>query len=257
MNGNLKISLACRSIIGSREEQQDYIDYSVVNNNLIAAVCDGMGGLKMGSLASYVTVKSLFSLFRKKEASETIPDFFLNIIDILDEKVCSLVDENGDASNAGTTISAICISGNILYWLSVGDSRIYILRGNELEAATRDHNYRLFLDKMLENGSITQEHYQQELPRAEALVSFIGKGGIEIMDINNGFRLQNNDIILITSDGLYKNLSNESIKHCINSSSSVEEAADRLIELSEIKNHSSSDNVSFILIKTEAESNET
>lgn len=257
MSKRFNITLACRNLIGDRDEQQDFIDYALVNGELIAVVCDGMGGLKMGSAASAAAAKCLIELFRQKEADENIPSFFLNSIDILDEKVCSLTDENGEPSHAGTTLASICISNGILYWMSVGDSRICILRGDDFEAATRDHNYRLLLNDMLVNGVITQSEYQSELSKAEALVSFIGKGGIDIMDINEGLTLEYGDVILLMSDGLYKNLSNDSIKQCLLNNQSAEAAANRLAELSSEQSHGTSDNVSFILIKTEADSHET
>ena len=211
----------------------------------------------MGSAASAAAASCLIELFRQKSPEESIPDFFLNSIDILDEKVCSLTDENGEPSHAGTTISSVCISNGILYWMSVGDSRICILRGNDFEPATRDHNYRLLLNDMLASGVISQAEYQKEMPRAEALVSFIGKGGIDIMDINKGFALENGDTVIIMSDGLYKNLSNDLIKHCLTDNPSVEAAATRLTVLSDEYSRGTSDNVSFIIIKLEATSNET
>lgn len=252
MSNRLKVSLACRSDIGDRDEQQDYIGCVTENGELLAVVCDGMGGLKMGSAASVCAAECLIDLFRAKKENEDIPSFFLESIDVLDEKVSSLTDENGERSGAGTTIASVCISDGLLYWMSVGDSRICILRGNDFEIATRDHNYRLLLNKMLDDGILTNEKFLEENANGDALISFIGKSGIDVMDISQGFELGHGDYILLMSDGLYKNLDNETIKQTVLCARTVEEAADNLIGLSKLRSNGQSDNVSFILIKTEA-----
>ncbi len=252
MSNRLKVSLACRSEIGDREEQQDYVGCVSENGELLAVVCDGMGGLKMGAAASACAAECLIELFRAKEESEAIPSFYLNSIDVMDEKVSSLTDENGEPSGAGTTVASVCISDGLLYWMSVGDSRICILRDNAFEIATRDHNYRLLLNGMLDGGMLTKEKYIEENANGDALISFIGKSGIDVMDISQGFELLHGDYILLMSDGLYKNLDNETIKQTVLSAADTEEAANNLIGLSRLHGNGQSDNVSFILIKTEA-----
>lgn len=72
----------------------------------------------------------------------SVPDWFLHCVDVMDESVCKIKDEHNDGVNPGTTVVAVYLSGGELYWLSVGDSRLYIIRGDEIVAATRDHNFR-------------------------------------------------------------------------------------------------------------------
>lgn len=238
--------------MGTREEQQDFALFKSTDGSLFAVVCDGMGGLKGGSIASSIVATELMAQYEKREKSEPIKDFFFNVVDVLDEKVCSLVDEENKKLRAGTTLVAACIEENKLNWLSVGDSRLYVIRGREIVQATRDHNYNLNLNALLKSGMLSEQEYNKEKVRGESLISFIGIGGIEVMDISQKpLSLQNGDYVLVTTDGLFKLMSDQEIKETIITGRSVDESADLLIEKSFKKAVKSQDNTTFILIKIE------
>jgi serine/threonine protein phosphatase PrpC len=209
--------IAEKSILGTRDEQQDGSFVHCAENRAFAVVCDGMGGLGYGSAASAVAVARLKELYAEKTSTEAWPVFFLRAVDILDECVAALRDARGEKCNAGTTLVAAAIEDNALTWLSVGDSRLYILRGGEIVRATRDHNYFLMAQTT-------------DRRKGEVLISFIGMGGVELMDINETpFRLLPGDILLLTTDGLTKALSDNDILTIL-SGQPLAQALDILIE---------------------------
>jgi len=247
-----KYEAAMKSVIGTREEQQDYGYYKVDNQRVVALVCDGMGGLDSGTIASTVATNKFKELYEHKNPAQAIPEFLLNSVDILDEYVFHLKDEEGKKLAAGTTLVAAIIENDSLFWLSVGDSRLYILRGNEFVQVTRDHNYFLKLNQMLKEDAINQEQYSAEAKKGEALISFIGLGGIDVMDINNTpFKLLHGDIILLSSDGLYKALSDDEIALCLQKAD-IENSLEALISKASDKAKMSQDNTTCIIIKYEA-----
>jgi protein phosphatase len=231
-NGNRKIryEVALRSVIGAREEQQDYAYAHTDGAAVFAVVCDGMGGMEGGRIAGLTAAKKLKELYFSKTDEESYPAFFLKSVDILDECVLMLQNDEGKYLCAGTTIVTIAIEDDKLYWLSVGDSRLYILRDNEIVQATRDHNYFLNLDQMVREESITKIRYESEKQKGEALISYIGIGGVQVMDINGEpFLLHPGDIVLLASDGLYGSLPDEEILQCLREGG-AERAADALIK---------------------------
>ena len=250
---------AMQSVIGTREEQQDSMFCHVDEQRVIAAVCDGMGGLESGKLASMAVIEKLKELYKEKKADETFPSFFLKIVDILDELVFRMKSKIGEGASAGTTLTAAAIEGDDLFWLSIGDSRLYILRGDEFVQATRDHNYFLRLEQMLREKEIDERQYHVEALRGEALISFIGKGGIELMDINHSpFKLLPNDTILLTTDGLYKALSEEEIIDCLRMEN-VGEALNAMMKKACDKARQAQDNTTCVVIRyiEESENHET
>lgn len=253
-----ELVLGMSSIIGSRENQQDSSFGQVDGSMAFAVVCDGMGGLKGGEQASQTAVKMLVEdYYRLPEEGlnqTLIPQFFYNEVQKMDAAVHLLSDEDGHALEAGTTIVAVIIKEGSLYWCSVGDSKIYILRGDEIISVVREHNYRLTLDDRLAEGSITKEEYKREEKKAEALISFLGLGNVTLMDINTEpFPLENGDIVLLCSDGLYKALEEDIILGVIQSGApNLQLAANRLTEAVLEKKLRSQDNTSVVLVQYHA-----
>lgn len=206
---NQYIDIGGHTIQGTRQYQQDCGYYYSDASRIFAVICDGMGGLNGGERASQEAVRLLVSDYKKKEISESFPAFFEREAQRMDERVSSLRDANGNLLNAGTTVVAISIVGNQLYWLSVGDSKIYIIRDKEIQAVVKEHNYNTLLNQQLADGKITRQKYDYEVNngKAEALTSYLGIGGLKLWETNQtAFTLAERDIVLLCSDGLYKSL---------------------------------------------------
>lgn len=200
-----QIHLAAESVQGTREYQQDAYFTMETNVGSLAIICDGMGGMEHGEIASRKAVEKMAGDFENWTGDEEVPIFLQQEAEEMDRLVANLTDINGQIMDAGTTVVATIVVGNKLYWLAVGDSRIYILRGNEMLCVTRDHNYGYRLGRRLENGEISEEKYKEEEKNAEALISYLGMNGLEMLDVNRvPFELEYGDRVLLCSDGLYK-----------------------------------------------------
>lgn len=239
--------------IGDREEQQDSFGFKLKNDSLIAVVCDGMGGHNRGNDASILAVNELMNILERNKNSENVPGLFLEALKETDIKVASITDESGEPVRAGTTAIAVMIKGHDLYWCSVGDSRIYIIRGNEMIQATCDHTYKLILDSRLAGGEITQDEYEKNAVMGNVLVSFLGAGKLPLTDINQvPFKLTEGDMIILMSDGLYKYLSDDEMKNIIinfRELNDAVEALDAKVKRISRKKQSERDNMTVIIIK--------
>lgn len=236
------------SDIGSREEQQDCVFARVYGHSAFCAVCDGMGGLNDGAAASRTAAQTAVSEYERMRESETPVEFFSGLVDKLDQAVSSLKNKSGLPLNAGTTICAVITENGALNWFSVGDSRIYIFRGDEAVRITNDHNYKQELDAMLAAGKISGEVYACELPKAQSLTSFIGMKGVRLFDVNKSpLPLQPGDAVLLTTDGLYKCLSDEEISAVFRRGGTALSAAKELLRSAAEKTENR-DNTSFVVI---------
>ena len=243
----MEISIVGKSIIGTREDQQDSYYLCTKKHSAFAVVCDGMGGSIGGDAASQTVAEKFKQLYEAKNADEPIPSFFLRAIDILDESIVHLQKESQETSGAGTTIVAVMIQNGGLYWLSVGDSRLYILRGSEIVQVTRDHNFALSLENLTETESHEAMH-NHDRHRPDALISFIGMGGVKIFDINETpFHLQLDDRVLLTTDGLTKALTDREIL-LYAQGKPLEAAMESLLREATGKAAASQDNTTCVLI---------
>ncbi len=245
-----------RTATGNRKYQQDavYVTPSRLlaankKTRVMAIVCDGMGGMADGGKASQTAIQMMVQGFQniEKVSEVNIPAFFQQGIVIIDKTIANFPKEGGKGS--GTTMVACIVEDDELYWASVGDSRIYILRGNQIQQVTRDHNYWLKLQEKVAAGEMTyEEAYRQK--QKEALISFLGMGNVSLMDINTiPFELQFGDVVMLCSDGITKTLSDERIKQILTADAvRPDQKAEALVEAATHTNAHSQDNTTVALI---------
>ena len=241
-------SIEARSDIGCREQQQDQAYLNINGDRIFAVVCDGMGGTMDGELASKTAVSIMGHAYADwcLDNGADTPTFLYHAMIAADRAVSTKMTRG----IGGTTLVAAIISGSQMYWISVGDSRLYIVRSGEILQATRDHNYRLRLNEMLRRGELTPDLYEKEAMRGEALLSYLGKGNITLYDLTqSAFSLLQGDTILITTDGLTKVLSDKELCEAITSEVTASQKADALIY--QVRSRGTAepqDNTTFVVI---------
>lgn len=251
-----ELATLVRTATGNRKYQQDavYVTPSRIlaankTTRILAVVCDGMGGMADGGRASQTAIQMMVQGFQRveKSAQLDIPAFFRQGIRAIDHVIYQFPKENGRGS--GTTMVACIAEDNKLYWASVGDSRIYIIRGEQMWQVTRDHNYRLVLEDMIANGRMTREEAEAQRQK-EALISFLGMGNVNLMDINTTpFTMEYGDTIMLCSDGITKTLPDAQIKRILTDDAvRPEQKAEALVEAATHINSYSQDNTTAALI---------
>ncbi len=229
------IEVYADQILGSRNTQQDMYSASPDSTDLFsevpkawAVVCDGMGGMSSGELASKTASDVMTQILTSTPLDSNIPDILTQAVSFANEEVKKISAQKSELT--GTTLVCAVAYGDSLYCASVGDSRIYLCRGNEIIQLTRDHNYSMELDAMVESGEITQEEALASSQR-EALISFVGIDNLTLVDVTRKpIKLQNEDVIILCSDGVTKVLSNEAILNTVNANkSNIKSIVDALL----------------------------
>ena len=213
------ITVSAESIIGDRKYQQDFFLFTpdtdseaVKDSGMLAIVCDGMGGMEGGEIASRMCAELVYNGYYQMGKVDDVCQVLKELITAADDEVSALTDQSGRKLRSGTTVIAAVVRGSKAYWASAGDSRIYYLHNGRLERITRDHNFRLLLQEQCNAGYITQEEVETD-GQKEALISYVGKGGNLLIDTGViEFGTAKNDMILLCSDGLYKALPEEDIQ---------------------------------------------
>lgn len=235
---------------GTREYQQDAMYAEARGALAVAVLCDGMGGMNGGEKASNTGVSYFSRDLKEAWPVRNIPKFLDREAQRLDRAVYALTDDAGKRLNAGTTIVSAIISENNLYWMSVGDSRLYLIRDGKLQCLTAAHNYKTMLQEKLSAGVIDMNYYNAEIKQGEALTSYLGLGNIALIDKNiQPFALRGSDILLLCSDGLYKTLTDEQIQALVNESGGhLMLAGQRLIQTAKRWGAKGQDNTTLILL---------
>ncbi len=199
--------------IGKRKIQEDCFGFSNITNSerisqkgICAVLSDGMGGLSNGRYVSEYVVGSTLSLFDNLDYSINVHSQLEAIVCKINDQVCKSCS-GGDESLAGATIAAVAVYKDKLFWVCVGDSRIYLLRRGYLYQLNEDHVYRNKLIKDYLGGHIKlNAAFNDE--QKNSLTSYIGNPKMPFVDCNRvSFSLQKGDKVMLCSDGVYNSLS--------------------------------------------------
>ncbi|MCR4599315.1 MAG: serine/threonine-protein phosphatase [Acetatifactor sp.] len=250
---NANIHVVGKSIIGTRAYQQDAYYIGFNGNTCMTAICDGMGGSEHGEIASKMTIEMIAQDYENMQMEEDPYQFLREEAIRADETVSGLKDENGYTLDSGTTLIAAIVKNHKIWWMSIGDSRIYLIRKSQLCAVTKEHNYRFQLDCELRNHEITEEEYSEEIAQGDALISYVGMNGIELIDQNaKPFEMQYLDKFLLCSDGLIKALGEDTVKEILlKHPLDIQGALEELIKSTETCGKKHIDNTTVVLISYE------
>jgi len=197
--------------IGARQEQQDAFAFSdpsdknfLAHGGLLAVVSDGMGGLSNGQQASMSAVRAFLAEYEKKQKDETIPAALMRGLRAAFDAVQAV--NQGGSGQAGATLVAAAARDRELYWVSVGDSHLYLLRQGKVVQLNRDHSYR---ERLLDQVAHDQIRLDDAMthPEREHLTSYLGMVGSPEIDGNlKSFVLEPDDCVFLCSDGVYRSL---------------------------------------------------
>lgn len=184
-----------------REENQDAVRCEYFGHNVLAVVCDGMGGERAGREASHIAVDEFFQRF-SDGYSESLDDDSLRKLLISSVSAANSViytKARLDFKNfgMGTTCVAAFVTSDKAFIANVGDSRAYLISDSGLHRITTDHNVPALL---YEQGKITEEEIEGH-PQKHMLVRAVG---VEKTVLTDTFILDYEDKIrlLLCSDGL-------------------------------------------------------
>ncbi|HKV39738.1 MAG TPA: protein phosphatase 2C domain-containing protein [Blastocatellia bacterium] len=239
--------------IGAREEQQDAFGFSdfqdmdfAAHGGFLGVVADGMGGLACGSEASRVAAQTFISAYRAKQVREPIPDALLRALRDANTAVVSMARARGMEGFVGTTLAGAAVSDDLVYWISAGDSRVYLLRNGSLTQLTTDHVYANELNQDVAQGKISRMQALND-PERDDLTSYLGIGDLVEIDRSlRGYPLEPGDRILLCSDGLYRALSEGEIAAM--SGDSPQEACENLVRQALGKREPFQDNVTLLTL---------
>ncbi len=202
------IDVVYSQIIGDRSSQQDSIAIRTLKNDnnelnhLVAVICDGMGGYECGDVASNYVANKIATEY---DFSENAIDYFERIVYESNEDVIEIINEMTDDGKGGTTLIGVIIKENKLTYINVGDSRLYILRGEDLIQISTDQNYYEKLLEDVEKQKISKETALAH-PHKEYLTNYIGREQLDKIECFNEIELLANDLLILCSDGLYKSI---------------------------------------------------
>jgi protein phosphatase len=236
-----------------RQNNED--SYRALPEMGLFVLSDGMGGLECGELASRITVDTIVELCLKGDADPLLPitGTHFDGVSALTKRLASAVrvanstvyrtaQESLAARQMGATAIAVRFAGERMGLVHVGDSRVYRLRKDILEQLTQDHS---FVGEEVRCGRMTaQEAHSSQLQNV--LVRALGVDPTVEVDVSEELILES-DTVLLCSDGLTRELSDQQIRAVLLEHDDLQETADRLVDLA--RQEGGADNITAIVVR--------
>ena len=202
----LGVQAVLRTDVGLvRSENQDFGTYTTPREEShshpggrLLVVADGMGGHRGGATASRLAGETIKAQYLGSETYD-IAQALRESLTRANARIFSEAQANPDLRGMGTTTSALVVKNNQAWFAHVGDSRIYLVRGDEIRQITEDHS---LVASMVREGLLTAKEAETH-PRRNVLQRSMGVGEDVDIDVSGPFPILENDVFVLCSDGLH------------------------------------------------------
>jgi len=252
----------------NNEDQYAISAYTLTEDNptpvVLAIVADGIGGHNAGEIASEIAVNEISDAIADSDGSEPLRTLIKGT-----KQASASIREQSKAkmSRQGMGSTCVCamVIGEQLYITSVGDSRIYLLRGGKIQRLTTDHTW---VQEAIDHGVLSQEEARDH-PRKHIIHRYLGASKpIEVdtrlrlqdgendqeAEANQGARLMARDQILLCCDGLTDLVTDEEILSITQKILDQENALEKLVDLA--NERGGPDNITIISLRVPNEAKE-
>lgn len=199
------LSFAVRQITGKRPRQEDSllvaeeVDLAKGETGTLLVICDGMGGHISGELASQLVTTTISNTFGRGKGP--IPQQLQYAADQANSAIASRIAADPRLNGMGTTLVAVLISGQQMYWYSVGDSPLWLIRDGQLRRLNEDHSMAALMEKR--HGAREEQQQTISAYGRHLLMSAINGREPELVDCPDiPFTLREHDQLLLATDGI-------------------------------------------------------
>lgn len=248
---SVEFDIASDQIDGARDYQEDAFMVSQLGANDAGKLCslvimaDGMGGHAAGNVASNMVVATFNKTFQSEFPSKNIPESLTSSLNRANQQIHDSISETPALRGMGCTMVTAFLEDKNLWWTSVGDSHLYLVRNRELIKQNADHSYGAYIDLMREQGMDIEE--QAGMSRNMLMSALTGDEISSIDCPNDPVKLKVGDRLIIASDGL-DSLGAGAIIQYSSWSSTARECVYALLKAVEEANKINQDNTTIIVV---------
>jgi protein phosphatase len=179
----------------------------------LAVVADGMGGYEGGQEASRLAVETIEDIYGQEAANDP-REALLKGFRVAHDRIREYAEVHPEFHGMGTTCTALALNDLQLYFAHVGDSRLYLVRGENILRLTRDHSY---VGRLVESGVLRSEEAERH-PQRHILTAALGAGTDVAADSpTSPLALETGDVLILCTDGLWSLVQEPEILSVVNS----------------------------------------
>jgi len=205
------------------------------------AVADGMGGAQAGERASRLAVETIVKSIRAASPARNL-ESLLEAVRTANTDIFRQASESPALHGMGTTVVAVLLDPPLAHIASVGDSRLYLFRGGQLQRITSDQTWVNEIGRTL---GLTEEQIHSH-PFRNVLTMAVGaRERIEVR--SHELELEPGDLLLLSSDGLHGVVDENLLVEALAADSSLTKKGAALIERA--RSNGGPDNITAVLVE--------
>ena len=211
----------------------------------LAVIADGMGGYEGGQEASRLAVETVRSVYDNAFGGKP-QDTLIGALEAAHQNIQRFAQEHPQFYGMGTTCTALSLVGRQLSFAHVGDSRLYLIRGDSISRLTRDHSY---VGRLVESGIVRSEDAESH-PQRHILTAALGSGRDVTPHIPEvPVFLEEGDILLLCTDGLWGVVGDPDLARVVQTNPPAE-ACQRLVNMA--LERGGPDNITVLVLRVSA-----
>lgn len=203
-----------------RKNEDRYLIKKMDDDSVFLAVADGMGGAVAGEVAAEIAIGRLEEI---RSGAVDFADQLNLLTEQADRDILLEVKKNSDLEGMGTTLTGVLLNNGAGYWIHVGDSRLYHIRGNQLIWQTKDQS---FVQSLLDEGTITEREAVNH-PVRNLIDQCVGCGDCE--PEKGHLNILSGDLIMLSTDGLHDAVDEATIVELLSLDADIEIKANELV----------------------------
>ena len=206
------LSVAALSRPGRREVNEDAYGQCSVGSQWCSVLCDGAGGHGNGDVAAQRAVATILQAFETEPRAS--PQRVAELIGLGDAAVLQAQREVPAGSDMRTTIVVALVDteSGLAVWGHAGDSRLYRWRMGQLLDHTRDHS----VQRNLFDAGLVAPGAAPEVSRSVLSSALGSPDGCDVDVVDAPLPLQDGDVLLLCSDGLWDTLDADTLTRSLN-----------------------------------------
>lgn len=208
-------------------------------------VSDGMGGAAAGEIASELAVKTIREALNDLPLELTLNERLVKATELANERIWEHARQNPELTGMGATVTAVLVHSGSAYIAQVGDSRAYLVRGDQIKQLTKDQS----LAQMLLDSGVIRPEQAASVPQNVIMQALGTQPTVNV--VLTSVELCRDDCLLLCSDGLSNKIDAHEMYQAIRESPDLQSACKSLIETA--NERGGEDNITVIIARFEGE----
>jgi protein phosphatase len=234
------------------ETPEEMHHFDLGEKGLVLVVSDGMGGALAGDVASRMAVETVREMLIESDAEEqeaagdgdkSLVDFLRHATVYANLAIHHRSQEDTRCAGMGATFTGAAIKDDMLDLVQVGDSRAYVMRGEQIKLATKDQS---LVQQLVDVGQISEAEAETHMFR-NVILQALGAQS-ELTPVTGRLRIRRGDILLMCSDGLSGKLRSEDMRRIIEDAKGDLAAASNAL-VDEANERGGEDNITVVLVR--------